>query len=107
MMDEKEFNTKVPLGTAALTNPAYGPDIYWRGRVWVDQVYFGLTGLKNYGFDQDASTLMDKILMNAEGLMEDGAIRENYNPETGAVQGASNFGWSSAHFYMMYRNIMK
>ena len=106
MMDEQEFNTMVPLGTAALTNPAYGPDIYWRGRVWVDQVYFGLTGLKNYGYDAEAQTLMNKLLNNAEGLMEDGAIRENYNPETGAVQGASNFGWSSAHFYMMYRNIM-
>ncbi|WP_263078884.1 alpha-glucosidase [Endozoicomonas sp. Mp262] len=106
MMNEEEFNTKVPLGTAALTNPAYGPDIYWRGRVWVDQVYFGLMGLKNYGYDQDANALMDKILMNAEGLMEEGAIRENYNPETGAVQGASNFGWSAAHFYMMYKNVM-
>jgi putative isomerase len=24
MLDEKEFNTYVPLGTAALTNPAFG-----------------------------------------------------------------------------------
>ncbi|MBR7410024.1 MGH1-like glycoside hydrolase domain-containing protein, partial [Klebsiella pneumoniae] len=36
MLDPKEFNTWVPLGTAALTNPAFGADIYWRGRVWVD-----------------------------------------------------------------------
>ncbi|MCW7551240.1 hypothetical protein NX722_01005 [Endozoicomonas gorgoniicola] len=80
--------------------------MYWRGRVWVDQVYFGLQGLANYGFHDDVQTQMNKILENAEGLLEDGAIRENYNPETGAVQGATNFGWSAAHFYMMYRNFM-
>lgn len=34
MKDSNEFNTYVPLGTAALSNPAFGPDIYWRGRVW-------------------------------------------------------------------------
>ncbi len=44
MLDPKEFNTFVPLGTAALTNPAFGADIYWRGRVWVDQFWFGLKG---------------------------------------------------------------
>lgn len=28
MKDNNEFNTYVPLGTAALSNPAFGPDIY-------------------------------------------------------------------------------
>ena len=107
IMDPKEFNApKVPFPTASMSNPAYDANIYWRGRVWVDQVYFGLQGLANYGFHDDVQTQMNKILENAEGLLEDGAIRENYNPETGAVQGATNFGWSAAHFYMMYRNFM-
>lgn len=44
---------------------------------------------------------------NAEGLAGSGPIRENYNPETGAMQGASNFSWSSAHLYMLYRNFLK
>ncbi|MFK0572253.1 alpha-glucosidase [Endozoicomonas sp.] len=107
IMNEQEFNTPaVPFPTASQSNPAYGPDIYWRGRVWVDQAYFGLKGLQNYGYDQEVQQLMGKILSNAEGLMKDGAIRENYNPETGAVQGASNFGWSAALLYMMYRDFM-
>ncbi len=46
-------------------------------------------------------------LNNAEGLAGSGPIRENYNPETGAMQGASNFSWSSAHLYMLYRNFLK
>ena len=49
MLDPNEFNTFVPLGTAALTNPAFGADIYWRGRVWVDQFWFGLKGMERYG----------------------------------------------------------
>jgi len=102
MLNESEFNTKVPLGTAALSNPAYDKDIYWRGRVWLDQVYFGLIALDNYGYHIEAKSLADKLLINAEGLSENGAIRENYNPETGVVQGATNFSWSSAHLLMLF-----
>lgn len=104
MRDTAEFNTKVPLGTAALTNPAYDPDIYWRGRVWLDQVYFGLTGLKNYGYDTDAQALADKLFENADGLTGDQPIRENYNPETGEMQGATNFSWSAALLYMLLKD---
>ncbi|WP_085283901.1 alpha-glucosidase [Colwellia chukchiensis] len=102
MLSPDEFNSTVPLGTAALSNPAYDQDIYWRGRVWLDQVYFGLIALDNYGYASDAKALANKLLVNAQGLSENGAIRENYNPETGAVQGASNFSWSAAHLLMLY-----
>ena len=54
VMKEAEFNSSVPLGSAALSNPAYQPDTYWRGRVWLDQLYFGLVALRNYGYDDDA-----------------------------------------------------
>ncbi len=103
MLDSAEFNTFVPLGTAAKSNPAYGPDIYWRGRVWLDQVYFGLVGLTNYGFHAEAKELAWNLLNHGEGILGQEPIRENYNPETGAMQGATNFGWSAAHLFMMYR----
>jgi len=106
MLKSNEFNTTIPLGTAALTNPAYDADIYWRGRVWLDQVYFGLIALDNYGYHQEAKVLAEKLFNNAEGLSENGAIRENYNPETGAVQGATNFSWSAAHLLMLYREFL-
>ncbi|KGJ90395.1 alpha-glucosidase [Colwellia psychrerythraea] len=106
MLKSNEFNTTIPLGTAALTNPAYDADIYWRGRVWLDQVYFGLIALDNYGYHQEAKTLAEKLFNNAEGLNENGTIRENYNPETGAVQGATNFSWSAAHLLMLYREFL-
>jgi putative isomerase len=102
MLDEKEFNSTIPLGTAARSNPAYDQNIYWRGRVWLDQVYFGISALKNYGYQKDADILLQKLLTNAQGLTGNGAIRENYNPETGAVQGATNFSWSAAHLLMLF-----
>ncbi|MBZ6065217.1 alpha-glucosidase [Aeromonas schubertii] len=107
MLNPAEFNTRVPLGTAALTNPAYDPDIYWRGRVWLDQLYFGVKGLENYGYRSDAQAMVEKLFANADGLSGSGPIRENYNPVSGAMQGATNFGWSSAHLYMLYRNFLK
>ena len=107
MLDPKEFNTFVPLGTAALTNPAFGADIYWRGRVWVDQFWFGLKGMARYGYRDDALKLADTFFRHAKGLTADGPIQENYNPLTGAQQGAPNFSWSAAHLYMLYNDFFR
>ncbi|PQJ62905.1 alpha-glucosidase [Photobacterium angustum] len=107
MMDTSKFNTTVPLGTASADNPAYGADIYWRGRVWVDQFYFGVKGMANYGYTKEANEMVNKLFTNAEGLTKQLPIQENYNPETGAVQGANNFSWSSAHLYMLYNDFLK
>ena len=107
MLDAKEFNTFVPLGTAALTNPAFGADIYWRGRVWVDQFWFGLKGMERYGHREEALQLADAFFRHARGLTSDGPIQENYNPLTGAQQGAPNFSWSAAHLYMLYNEFFR
>ncbi|OUS27520.1 hypothetical protein A9Q98_09455 [Thalassotalea sp. 42_200_T64] len=106
MLAAGEFNTLVPLGTAAVTNPAFDADIYWRGRVWLDQVYFGLIALDNYGYQAEAIALANKLFANAQGLSAQGSIRENYNPLTGEVQGASNFSWSATHLLMLYREFL-
>ncbi|PJE78439.1 Glucosidase YgjK [invertebrate metagenome] len=114
MLNPDTFNNAVAfphkgisLATASRDNPAYNPDIYWRGRVWLDQFYFGLSALSQYGHKNDAIQMAEDLFHNGKGFKEDGAIRENYNPETGAVQGASNFSWSAAHTYLMYRDYFK
>ena len=107
MLSTSEFNSHIPLGTAALSNPAYHPDIYWRGRVWLDQWYFGVMALDKYGYHNQARELALRLIHHADGLLEEGAIRENYHPLSGAVQGASNFSWSAAHLYLMYRQLAK
>ena len=97
MMDETKFNSTLPLGTLDTSHPALRPTRgYWRGPVWVDQVYFGITGLRKYGYDKQADFLLKKFIDNAQGLTGDGAINENYNPLTGEALCSPNFGWSSA-----------
>lgn len=102
MMDPNKFNSTLPLGTLAVDHPRLRPVRgYWRGPVWVDQVYFGITGLRKYGYKQEADLLLRKFIDHAQGLTTDGPIHENYNPLTGEALNAPNFGWSSAMIIKM------
>lgn len=103
ILDENVMNTYLPFPTAAKDNPKYDPTKYWRGPVWLDQAYFGIIGLNNYGYKKEARDLTIKLFENSEGLLEDGAIRENYNPETGEGLHCSNFSWSASVYYLLYK----
>lgn len=103
MLDPAEFATPLPLPTAALSNPSYHPEGYWRGRVWLDQVYFAAVALKNYGKMEQARAMVKQFVEKAEGLNGSEAIRENYLPTTGKMLGATNFSWSAAHLLMLKR----
>lgn len=102
MMNVHKFNTKVPLPTLTADHPKFDPlKGYWRGPVWIDQFYFGITGLKKYGYQREADELINKFMNNAEGLLEDKPIHETYHPVTGKGLNAINFSWSSAHILML------
>jgi putative isomerase len=103
MVDTSRFNSKVPLPTLHFSHSKFNPrNGYWRGPVWLDQFYFGIKGLTNYGYDKEASMLVEKLLKNAEGLAGSPApIRENYHPVTGEGLNARHFSWSAAHILMM------
>lgn len=106
MMDEKYFNTHVPLPTLSRNNENFKPDGYWRGAVWLDQVYFGLSGLIRYGQREEARLLFKKFLKNAGGIKEKGVpLYENYNPLTGSPLKAPHFSWSGAHLLMILGEI--
>lgn len=102
VLDENVMNTYLPFPTAAKDNPKYNPTKYWRGPVWLDQAYFGIIGLDNYGYRKEAKELTTKLFDRSEGLMGDGAIRENYNPETGEGLHCSNFSWSASIYYLLH-----
>ena len=102
MMDSSKFNTLIPLPTLDASNPEFNPlKGYWRGPVWLDQVYFGIKGLENYGYKKEATQLKYKLFNNAEGLLTKQAIRENYHPLTGKGLNAAHFSWSAAHILLM------
>ncbi|WP_254454444.1 trehalase family glycosidase [Flavobacterium sp. M31R6] len=100
------FNTFVPLPTLAANNPKFNPeDGYWRGPIWLDQVYFGINGLEKYGYKKEVDLLTGKLIQNTEGALEKGmSIRENYHPKTGKGLEAQNFSWSAAHFLLLILN---
>ena len=105
MKNKNKFNTKVPLPTFTADHPKFDPQNgYWRGPVWLDQFYFGIVGLKKYGYHTLADEMLDKLFNNAEGLLGDAPIHENYHPITGKGLNAYNFSWSAAHLLMMLEN---
>lgn len=106
IMDPSKFNTYMPLPTASKDNPKFNPNKYWRGPVWMDQALYGIESLQNYGFKDEAKTLTKKLFDNAEGLIGDGPIRENYNPETGQGLHTKNFSWSASAYYLLYKNVL-
>jgi len=104
MMDTAKFNTHVPLLTLQADHPKLDPyDGYWRGPVWLDQVYFGIKGMRAYGYNDEARLLTEKVFNNLEGFKNnDMPIRENYHPKTGEGLNAEHFSWSAGHLLMLY-----
>lgn len=106
MMNTDKFNTFIPLPTLTADHPKFNPMRgYWRGPVWLDQFYFGYRGLINYGYKEEAAELAWKLLNNAEGLMKEEPIYENYHPVSGKGLNARNFSWSAAHILMILKDL--
>ncbi|MCG8476461.1 MAG: hypothetical protein MI784_13415 [Cytophagales bacterium] len=98
----RRFNTHVPFPTMSAAHPKLNPRGYWRGPVWLDQAYFGYKGMLRYGYRKEAMALANKLIENADGLIEKGApIHENYNPLTSERQKAPHFSWSAAHLLLL------
>ena len=106
MMNPKKFYTEVPFQTMSADHEKFNPlKGYWRGPNWLDQAYFGVKSLRNYGFHEDADKATIQILKGAEGVLGKGkSIRENYHPLTGEGLNAQNFSWSAAHIIMLLQN---
>jgi putative isomerase len=107
MLDTNRFNTFVPLPTLDASHPQFTYNGYWRGTVWLDQVYFGISALRRNGMTTEADQLTQKVFQNLSGLSTDGAIYENYDPHTGEPLEAPNFSWSAAHLLMLYHELGK
>ena len=107
MLDTAKFNTKVPFPTIAFDNKKFDTNGYWRGPVWLDQAYFAINGLRQYGYSKEADELTEKLFKNLGGISESAPIYENYQPATGKGIKAPNFSWSAAHLLMLYRELGK
>ena len=86
----------------AADNPKYNPRGYWRGPIWLDQTYFAIRGLRNYGYHKLADEYTLQVFDRLNGLKEGAPIHENYGTHTGERLKAPHFSWSSSHLLMMY-----
>ncbi len=102
-----KFSTYIPFPTCAEDVKGFDPEGYWRGAVWLDQAYFGIRGLRNYGYTDLSDNYTRQIFERCEGLMGDGPITENYNPLLGTRAEARHFSWSAAHILMLYNDYGK
>ena len=102
MLDTNQFATFIPFPTLSAVHPKFTPQNgYWRGPIWLDQVYFAINSLKNYGYDADAAICTRQVLDRLAGLKDDAPIFENYHPLTGEGMEARHFSWSAAHLLLL------
>jgi putative isomerase len=97
-----KFSTYIPFPSVSADHPKLNHDAYWRGPVWIDQAYFGISGIRNYGNKALADQYTDQVFTRLNGLTASEPIHENYDPHTGERLRAPNFSWSSAHLLLLY-----
>ena len=102
LTDTAKFSTYIPFPTVAADNPKYNPRGYWRGPIWLDQTYFAIRGLRNYGYNKMADEYTLQVFDHLQGLKEGAPIHENYGTHTGELLKAPHFSWSSSHLLMLY-----
>ncbi len=79
--DEKTFATPLPVPSISRDHADYGADM-WRGCVWLNFNYFTILGLRRYGFDDEAQTLLDRTLKSVNRWFEEtGNVFEFYDAE--------------------------
>lgn len=100
--DSTKFSTYIPFPTIAADNPKFTPKGYWRGPIWLDQVYFGISGIRKYGYTKEADQFTEQVFTRLQGLTERDPIHENYETRNGSKLKAPHFSWSAAHLLMLY-----
>jgi putative isomerase len=64
----------------------------WLGPVWIIVNYFVWKGLKDFGFEDEASSLADKTLrLLSTDLATNGSLNEYYDPDTGSALSHKGF----------------
>lgn len=102
LADTNKFSTYIPFPTLAADHPKFLPGGYWRGPIWLDQVYFGISGIRKYGYHRQADYYTDQVFTRLKGLSGKAPIHENYDTHDGSVLKAPHFSWSAAHLLMLY-----
>lgn len=81
--DAAKFGGDVVLPSVARDDPAYGDNVYWRGRVWPLLNFLVWLGLRRAGHERHARALVEKGWALFQRAWRDRLCPENFNAETG------------------------
>lgn len=82
--DENTFAGTFGLPNATRDDPAFGDNVYWRGRIWPNVNFMVWLGLRRYGYFKEASSLARQSYdLFMKSWRTDRIAAENYNAVTG------------------------
>lgn len=84
LLDEKLFWGEYVFPSISRGDPAFGEQVYWRGRIWPPLNYLVYLGLKEYGFDDIAGLVaLKSFRLFMKEWLEYGHCHENYHAQQG------------------------
>jgi putative isomerase len=103
LLNKDEFWLRYPVASYAKTEPDYYQGSHrecnWRGPTWAPTNYMIFQGLQGYGMHTEARELARRLFEMA--VVQNAALREYYNAETGNGLGQTHFWGFTALYYGM------
>ncbi len=90
--NESIFGTAYPVPSVPADSSNFDPDRYWQGPSWMNTNWLVIEGLKQYGYHDHASALIETSLE----MVQKSDFAEYFDPNTGEPLGAHNFSWTAA-----------
>ena len=100
LADPGRFGGRFTLPSVSRDDPAWGDNVYWRGRIWPPLNFLVYQGLRRYGFDAEATGLARRgFEMFAGPWSASRQCAENYGARDGAVTDQPDtdtfYGWGA------------
>ncbi len=90
--NELEFGSLWPIPSTPVNSEWFSPTKYWQGPSWLNTNWMIIDGLRRYGFDSLAKSLIKSSI----DMVDSEGFYEYFNPLDGKGKGAPNFSWTAA-----------
>jgi len=92
LSDRDSFNLNYPVPSVPANSQWFNSTRYWQGPTWINTNWLIISGLRRYGFDDQADTLTKSTLK----LVQKSGFYEYFDPISGQPSGVNNFSWTAA-----------
>ncbi len=92
LKSKDKFGLAWPVPSVPKNSSFFDPMKYWQGPKWINTNWLIISGLRSYGFDDEADQLQAKTLQ----LVGQNGFFEYFSPLDGTPAGAANFSWTAA-----------